>query len=133
MKTRLIILIFCLGFFNIILGQVLTKDLNQTPQELYEFHIQKKKANLTAAWITLGGGIAMIAGGISTNLNNCLLSDCNDGMAVMYSGIGVGLSSFVFFEIAGKHKKKAKIQLENGAVGFNYGVKYSGISIVYSF
>jgi len=133
MKTRLIILIFCLGFFNNTLGQVLTEDLNQTTQELYEFHIQKKKANLTAAWIALGVGVAMIAGGISTNINNCLLSDCNDGKALAYSGIGVGLSSFVFFEIAGKHKKKAKIQLQNGAVGFNNDIKYSGISIVYSF
>ncbi|GAA4806616.1 hypothetical protein [Litoribaculum gwangyangense] len=133
MKTRFVILIFCLGLFNNTLGQILTKDLNQTPQELYEFHIQKKKDNLTAAWIALFGGVAMIAGGTAINIDNCLFSGCDDGMVLVYSGLGIGLSSFVFFEKAGNHKKKAKIQLQNGAVGFNRDIKYSGISIRYTF
>ena len=133
MKTRLITLMFLLGFFNSSLAQVLKEDLNQTPQERYKFHIQKKKANLNAAFVALGGGVEMIAGGISTNLNNCLLSGCNNGKALFYTGIGVGLSSFVFFEKAGKHKSKAKFQLQNGAVGFKNDIKYSGISYVYSF
>jgi len=133
LKTRLIILIFCLGFFNNSLGQVLTKDLNQTPQELYEFHIKKKKANFIVGWVVLGGGVAMLIGGANTSLNNCLLSDCHDGEALAFSGIGVGLSSLVFFNKAWKHKKKAKIQLQNGTVKFNNEIKYSGISIVYSF
>ena len=39
MKTRLIILIFCLGFFNNSLGQVLTEEKDQSPQELYDLFI----------------------------------------------------------------------------------------------
>ena len=67
MKARLIILIFCLGFFNNSLGQVLTEENDQSPQELYDFHISKKNANNAAAWITLSGGMAMIAGGALIN------------------------------------------------------------------
>ena len=132
-KTSAIMMMFWLGFLNSTLGQVLNENLDQTPQELYNFHIQKKKSNLTAALVTLGGGAVLIAGGISTNINNCLFSGCNDGMPLVYSGVGLGLSSIVFFEMAGKHKKKAKIQLQNGAVGSLKNIKYSGVSIVYSF
>ena len=99
------------------IAQLAKTESQQTPQELYDFHISKKKSNTAAAFITLGGGLAMIAGGAAINLDKCLLSDCQDGMALVYSGIGVGLSSIYFFNRAGKHKKTANIKLQNGAVG----------------
>jgi len=137
MKTRLIILIFCLGFFNNALGQELTEELNKTPQELYDFHISKKKANNTAGWITLGGGIAMIVGGIGINLSGGLLDEDttnnNKGLWLSYLGGATTLSSIPLFIAGGKHKKNAQIQLQNGAVGFDNKFNYSGISVVYSF
>ncbi|MCK0178925.1 hypothetical protein MWU50_06470 [Flavobacteriaceae bacterium S0862] len=133
MKAIFLSLIFCLGSVNLSLAQLAETESQKTPQELYEFHIQKKKANLTAAWVVLGGGVALIAGGIATNINKCLLSDCQDGMPLVYSGIGVGLTSFVLFSNAGDHRKKANIQLQNGAVGLNKEFKYSGISIAFTF
>ena len=137
MKTRLIILIFCLGFFNNALGQVLTEELNQTPQELYDFHISKKKANNTAAWITLGGGIAMIVGGMGINLSGGILdvdtTNNSKGLWLSYLGGATTLGSIPLFIAGGKHKKKAKIQLQNGAVGFDNKFNYSGISVVFSF
>ncbi|GAA4898183.1 hypothetical protein GCM10023311_23770 [Flaviramulus aquimarinus] len=140
MKTRLIILIFCLWFFNISLGQVLTEEKDQSPQEIYDFHISKKKANNTAAWITLSGGIAMIVAGIGINvsedLNNIFSDDNtnnNKGLWLSYLGAATTLSSIPLFIAKGKHKEKAKIQLQNGAVGFDNKVNYTGFSIVFSF
>ena len=139
MKARLIILIFCLGFFNNSLGQVLTEENDQSPQELYDFHISKKNANNAAAWITLSGGMAMIAGGALINAGESvshLFSDDktnnNKGLWLTYLGGATTLSSIPLFIAKGKHKEKAKIQLQKGAVGFN-NINYTGISIAFSF
>jgi len=133
-KTILIILIFYLGFLNNALGQVLTEEKNKSPQELYDFHISKKKANKTAAWITLGGGVAMIVGGLAINLSGDWTADTtNEGLWLSYLGGATTLVSIPLFISGGKHKKRAKIQLQNGAVGFDNKINYSGISIAFLF
>lgn len=110
---------------------------DKTPQQRYDFHRSKKKANNTAAWITLGGGVAMIFGGIGINLSGGILDDDttnnSKGLWLSYLGAATTLTSIPLFISAGKHKKKAKIQLQNGVVGFNNEIKYSGVSIVFSF
>jgi hypothetical protein len=139
MKTAstLLILIFYLGFVNSTLGQVLVDEKNQTPQELYDFHISKKKVNKTAAWITLGGGVAMIIGGIGINLSGGIIdndtTNNNKGLWLSYLGGATTLVSIPLFISGGKHKKNAKIQLKNGAVGFENEINYSGIAIAFSF
>ena len=133
-KTMLIILIFYLSFSNNALGQVLAEEKNQSPQELYDFHISKKKVNNTAGWITLGGGVAMIIGGFGWNSSTGFDGDTtnnSDGVWLSYLGGATTLVSIPLFIAAGKHKKKAKIQLQNGAVGFN-NLNYTGISISFS-
>jgi len=135
--TTLLILIFYLGLVNSTLGQVLGDVKNQTPQELYDFHISKKKANNTAAWITLGGGVAMIVGGLGINMDqpvfgsNASSEDNNKGLWLSYLGGATTLISIPLFISAGKHKKKAKIELQNGAVGFS-NINYTGLSIAFS-
>lgn len=133
MKTKIIALIFCLGFLNNVLGQVITQDENQSPQELYDFHMSKKKANNTAAWITFGSGVAMIVGGLGINMSGGIVdndaTNNNKGLWLSYLGGATTLVSIPLFISAGKHKKKAKFQLQNGAVGIN-NVKYTGISVV---
>lgn len=64
-STTVIVLILTFNFVFIsnFFGQVVPDEELQSPQELYDFHIDKMKSNKTAAWITLGGGIAMIVGG----------------------------------------------------------------------
>ena len=57
----------------------------------------------------------------------------NEGSWLIYLGGGIGLSSIYFFNKASKHKKKASLQLINGAVGFNKEYKFSGVSITYTF
>ncbi|WP_320814145.1 hypothetical protein [Flavobacterium sp.] len=139
MKTakKLLILIFYLGFVNSTLGQVLVDEKNQTPQELYDFHISKKKSNNTSAWITLGGGVAMIIGGIGINLSGGIIdndtTNNNKGLWLSYLGGATTLVSIPLFVSAGKHKKKAKIQLKNGAVGFENEINYLGVAIAFSF
>ncbi len=138
-KTILIILIFYLGFVNNAIGQVLPVEKNQSSQELYDFHISKKKVNKTTAWLTLGGGIAMIVGGLAINMDqpsfgsNASSDDNNKGLWLSYLGGAATLVSIPLFIASGKHNKKAKIQLQNGAVGFENKINYSGISIAFSF
>lgn len=135
MKTKIIVLIFCLGFLNNALGQVLTKEKYKSSQELYDLHINKKKANSLAAWITFGGGIAMIVGGLGINMSGGIVdgdsTNNNKGLWLSYLGGASALVSIPLFISAGKHKKKAKIQLQNGAVGYN-NINYTGISIAFS-
>jgi hypothetical protein len=136
-KTILIILILYLGFMNNALAQVLTDENNQSSQELYDFHISKKKANKTAAWITLGGGVAMIVGGLGINTSGGIVdndsTNNNKGLWLSYLGGAVTVVSIPLFISAGKHNRKAKIQLQNGAIGFNQKIKYSAVSLTFSF
>ena len=136
-KTMLIILIFYLGFSNNALGQVLTEEKNQSPQELYDFHISKKKANNIAAWIALGGGVAMIIGGLGINMSGGIIdndsTNNNKGLWLSYLGGAATVVSIPLFISAGKHKRKAKIQLQNGAIGFNQKINYSTVSLTFSF
>ena len=137
MKTSviLLILLFNLGFVNSALGQVVEEEKEQSNQELYNFHISKKKTNNTAAWITFGGGLAMIIGGIGINTSGGIIdndsTNNSKGLWLSYLGGATTLVSIPLFISAGKHKKKAKVQLQNGAVSFNT-TNYTGISISFS-
>ncbi|MCA0152972.1 hypothetical protein [Winogradskyella vincentii] len=133
MKKILILLVFSLGITNHTNSQVIDDEQKQTPQELYEFHIAKKKTNSTAGWIALAGGVGMIAGGMAINIDECLLSDCKNGMPLVYFGVGVGITSFVLFNKASQHNKKAKVHLQRGAVGINYDIPYNGLSFTFTF
>lgn len=136
-KTILIILLFSISFSNNALGQVLTEEQNQSTQELYYFHISKKKANNTAAWIVLGGGIGMIAGGLGINMSGGIVdndsTNNNKGLWLSYLGGAVTVASIPLFISAGKHNIKAKIQLQNGAIGFNQKINYSAVTLTFSF
>jgi len=126
-----------ISFIVIAQSQVLENNTNQSPQEMYDFHISKMRANKTAAWITLGGGIAMVVGGIVWNSSTFTIGpnseDVTDGLWLSYLGGATTLVSIPLFIAAGKHKKKANIQLKNGAIGINKKIKYSGISVSFSF
>ena len=137
MKLIIIFLALLVEILFNVSAQVLEDSTNQTPQELYDFHISKHKANKTAGWITLGGGVAMIIGGIGWNMSGGILdsdtTNNNKGLWLSYLGGATTLTSIPLFIAAGKHKKKTKVQLQNGAIGLSNKFKYSGISISYSF
>ncbi|MBC3846897.1 hypothetical protein H8K90_10945 [Winogradskyella echinorum] len=137
MKVKLIVLLLCFGFINDAFGQVLADKKNQNAQDLYEFHIIKKKANNTSAWIVLSGGVAMIVGGYGINMSGGIIDNDSTnnkkGLWLSYLGGAVTLVSVPLFIASGKHNKKAKIQLENGAVGLGNKFSFSGVSFVFSF
>ncbi|WP_067147688.1 hypothetical protein [Pseudotamlana agarivorans] len=136
-KPILILLILYLSFSNHALGQALTEAQNQSAQELYDFHIKKKKTNNTVAWIVLGSGVAMIVGGYGINMSGGIIdndsTNNNKGLWLSYLGGAVTVASIPLFISAGKHKRKAKIQLQNGAIGFDHNINYSAVSLTYSF
>ena len=133
MKRSILALFLIVIAFSDLSAQEMTKEEEKSPQELYDYHMNKRKTNNLAGFITLGGGVALVAIGSVQTINNCLLSDCNDGSALMVVGAITTLSSIYFFGQAGKHKSQAKVQLKNGAVGLNRKVKYSGVSVSFTF
>ena len=137
MKNKFLLFVFLIGFINLSIGQEIPTNPNQTPQELYDFHISKKKENNLAGWITLGSGTAMIIGGLGWNLSGGIVdgdsTNNNKGLWLSYLGGATTLASIPLFIAAGKHKRKAKIQLQQGVVGLYNNVNYSGLSISFSF
>ncbi|WP_411895031.1 hypothetical protein [Winogradskyella sp. A2] len=133
MKKIFILLLISWGLINQSNGQELNDEVKQTPQELYDFHMAKKKKNATAGWLALAGGVGMIAGGAAINIDECLLSDCKNGMPLVYLGAGMSITSFVLFNKASQHNKKAKVQLYRGAVGINNDISYNGLSVTFNF
>ena len=138
-STTVIVLILTFNFVFIsnFFGQVVPDEELQSQQELYDFHIDKMKSNKTAAWITLGGGIAMIVGGAAIDFadNFDFSSDSPEthgGKVLMGVGIVTTLTSIPLFIAGHKHKSKAQIQLKNGAIG-GTRYKFTGLSIAYTF
>ena len=128
MKALILTLVFCLGIIIPSLGQKLEQESQQTPQELYEFHMDKRNSINTAGWITFGGGLGMVIGASALALNS---SGEYGSLAIV--GCGLTISSIYLFTRARMHKKKANIQLHNGVIGLNNEFKYSGISIAFKF
>jgi len=137
MKQKLLLFMLCLGVIYSAIGQQISQSQNQTPQELHDFHISKKKENNLTGWITLGGGTAMIIGGLGWNLSGGIVdgdsTNNNKGLWLSYLGGATTLASIPLFIAAGKHKKKAKIQLQQGAIGLFESVNYSGLSMSFTF
>lgn len=135
MKRAILISIFVIGATFNMSAQITNNNTDQSPQELYNFHISKQKSNNLAAWLTLGGGAVMVLGGLGWNTSQGLGSstDNNEGLWLSYLGGATMLTSIPLFIAKGKHKRKAKIQLQNGAVGLRNNIRYSGISVTVLF
>ena len=128
MKALVFMFIFCLGCVSISSAQVLQTESQQTSQELYDFHLERKRANNLGGWITLGGGLSMVVGaGVIT------YTDGGNHEKLAITGGVIALSSLYLFDRASKHRAKAQIQLQKGAVGLRNEFKYSGISVSITF
>lgn len=139
MKKALLLFIFSFGVINYAAAQQILQRTNQTPQELYDFHISKKKGNNLAGWLALGGGLVTTITGIVLVGNDVVDAvDFNEKTEprnrewLVYVGGAMTVGSIPLFIAAGKHKKKAQIQLQHGAIGLNK-INYSGVSITFSF
>jgi hypothetical protein len=132
MKTIIVILICVSSQFSF--TQVLDTTQEKTNKEWYDFHIKKKKTNNTAGWITLGGGVAMILGGLAINVGDGILSDNGDkGLWLSYLGGAATVVSIPLFISAGSHKRKAKLYVEQGTVGLQKSSQFTGVTLHISF
>ena len=135
MRLKVITALMCIGFLNCSFAQVIPEQTNQSSQELYDFHISKKKTNSLAGWIALGAGVGMIVIASANTVDNLLEGDLSStkGEWLYYLGGASVLTSIPLFIATGKHKRKAMIQLQNGALGVANKIKYSGVSVTLSF
>src|SRR6516165_10255738 len=79
-------------------------------------YYKKSKNQKTAAWLLLGGGVAMFTGGMIAHFN--YINNQNDpfaeidqvttGEVVAYCGVLVACGSIPFFILSSKNKKKAQ-------------------------
>ncbi len=93
-------------------AQVLDSTKDQTPST-YEMYKLKAQTNKTLAWIMLGSGFALAAGGMSTNISSGWgVEDKNKGLGVATFGMVSMLSSIPFFIAGGKNKRKANVALK---------------------
>lgn len=126
----LVIFVFFLSY-NLSTSQALEPSTQKTPQELYNFHIKKKKINKTIAWIALGVGSTSVL--LNTLSNSVDVGNNNNSEWLNYVGGAVTFASIPLFLSASHHNNKAKFYLSQGAVGFNNKYKFSGLSISYAF
>src|SRR4051794_4915479 len=101
-----------LAFATASFGQ---KDTTATPVLMQTDYLQKSKNQKTAAWIFLGTGVALFAGGLIAHYNNVNSDDfdksieasvgLDDATGVAMLGLLVGGGSIPFFILSSKNKK----------------------------
>ena len=95
--------------------------VGQTKEFSKDYFLQKSKKQKTAAWILLGGGTAMAAGGFATfdsSWDRGSASSTDIAGIIGTVGFLTGLASIPYFISAGKNKKTAM------SITFNYKPVY---------
>jgi len=77
MKGLLSILLILMMSSQLIQGQVIEQENNNSQKELYDFHKLKHKKNKTAAWVIVSSGIAMVTIGSIFNSINSIEIACD--------------------------------------------------------
>lgn len=73
-----------------------------------EDYVKKSKAQKTGAWVTLGAGIGMVAGGLAINIGSDWIPENeNKGLWLSYVGGVATLASIPLFISSHKNKKRA--------------------------
>lgn len=133
-----IFLIFILTF-QCAIGQVMDTSISTTPQENFDFYNLKQKRQKTAAWICLGGGVAMtltglvIKGGHKTGeafgemfgeILTLGLADFEEtepppiANFLIYLGGASTAASIPLFVSAGNNKRKASLSIKGEPLTF---------------
>lgn len=104
----LLIVFFSYSFFTPVYSQQVPA---QPKSDDYSNFMKKRKNNVVAGWILLGGGVAMSLAGAATNLKYNLFdtneTDDNKGLWMVYVGVGSILGSIPCFVAASTNKNKA--------------------------
>ena len=111
MKSIYLFTLASLIFTAVSFGQ--TTDPNSV-----EFHLKKRKANITAGWILVGVGALAVGGGIAMDFDDNFHIFEPDPPPYDYTGItiacvggGMIISSIPCFISANKHKKSAQTSI----------------------
>ena len=130
---KFIFVFIALLTYNLTASQTLEPKEEKSPQEWYDYHIEKKKTNRTSAWIALGGGLTMMTAGIAVNLTANIFDNSSEGLALIGVGAVCSLASIPLFKSARKHENQAEFYLTQGAIGLNREFKFSGLKVTFNF
>ena len=130
---KFIFVFIALLTYNLTASQTLEPKEEKSTQELYDYHIEKKKTNRTSAWIALGGGLTMMTAGIAVNLTANIFDNSSEGLALIGVGAVCSLASIPLFKSARKHENQAEFYLTQGAIGLNREFKFSGLKVTFNF
>jgi len=97
---KLILFLMLAGFASLCFSQQTT----HTSQSTQGDYLQKSKHQKTAAWILLGGGIALAVTGVAVDASNW---ESSAGDVLIVAGAVSVLASMPLFIAAGKNKRKA--------------------------
>ena len=81
-------------------------------KETYDYHLQKRKQNISGGSILLGSGLTLATAGVIVGLSSMSdesKSKSTIGNVLLYSGIAAMVGSIPCFVAAGNHKQKALV------------------------
>ena len=121
MKRITLTLLVVLIVTQFIHGQKIDSTTDRNPEELYDMYMQKRKANKTLAWVTLGAGLTMMTIGGAMQASQPILGDTPDkGVALFYVGTAVSVLSIPLFIASGSNKRKANLALKGESISLKY-------------
>jgi len=128
---KLILFLMLVGFTGLCFSQ----QTAQTNQFIQGDYLQKSQHQKTAAWILLGGGIALAITGVAVDASNWQSSA---GDVLIVAGAVSVLASMPLFIAAGKNKKKAmslstQLEIQKLPLGEIFFAKYSYPAIAVKF
>jgi len=101
--------------------QIEEPENNKSQQELYDYHILKKKHNQNTAWVLLGSGLGLIVFEAikkdpeTNNIAEAVAQDVAKDATLIIGGV-LAASSIPFFIISNNHRNKANLALMGGTI-----------------
>ena len=134
MKLTYTLFLILILTFQCALGQVMDTSTDFSLQENFDFYSLKQKRQKTAAWICLGGGVAMTLTGLiikgthktgetvaevfTLGLVDIEESEPPSANLLIYLGGTSAAASIPLFISAGKNKRKASLSLKGEPLSF---------------
>ena len=103
------------------------------PAKDYDYYMRKKKNNLTAGLVTLGGGLVLSGIALITSTNSKSFDNDVTAGVLFIAGAASGIASIPLMIMAHVYGHKAKLELSNQKTGFGVpakvGKSITGITI----
>lgn len=88
------------------------------PAKDYDYYLRKKKNNLTAGLVTLGGGLLLSGVGLLTASNSKSFDTDATAAVLFIAGAAAGIASIPLMIMSGVYAHKAKLELRKQKTGF---------------